>query len=239
MSRQKLALQWNADFSSHFHDADSAGSEPSANGETRRIADSQLFSENQARGFAWQYAPAPSPEIASTARTGINANGKLANRQPSVTLDEQSASAEAFSTFSLHVSDVSFQLARTALSQGQWPEAASIRIEEFVNALDYHDPLPSGHQQVACRVEQAIHPFLMQRNLLRVSMRTAATGRSQTTPLRLTLLLDNSGSMERPDRRQAVLRCLRDANATVERRRPNHLDQFRQHAAAAGGQDPW
>ena len=38
-------------------------------------------------------------------------------------------------------------------------------------------------------------------------MRTAATGRAQNTPLRLTLLLDNSGSMERPDRRAAVLRA--------------------------------
>lgn len=122
-------------------------------------------------------------------------------------LDEQTASIDAFSTFSLHVSDVSFKLAQTALSQGQWPDATKIRIEEFVNALDYHDPLPIGNQKVVCRVEQAIHPFLMQRNLLRVSMRTAATGRSQNTPLRLTLLLDNSGSMERPDRRQAVLRA--------------------------------
>ena len=122
-------------------------------------------------------------------------------------LTEVSAKVEPFSTFSLHVSDVAFKLAQTALSQGQWPDAAKIRIEEFVNALDYHDPLPTGDQKVACRVEQAIHPFMMQRNLLRVSMRTAATGRAQNTPLRLTLLLDNSGSMERPDRRQAVLRA--------------------------------
>jgi Mg-chelatase subunit ChlD len=129
---------------------------------------------------------------------------KERSKQPQA-MDEQNAATDSFSTFSLHVSDVSFKLAQTALSQGQWPEAARIRIEEFVNALDYRDPLPTGNQQVACRVEQAIHPFLMQRNLLRVSMRTAATGRSQTTPLRLTLLLDNSGSMERPDRRQAVL----------------------------------
>ncbi len=142
--------------------------------------------------LGWKFTPAPSPEAVP--------------KQP-ITLDEQSASTEAFSTFSLHVSDVSFKLAQTALSQGQWPEAAKIRIEEFVNALDYHDPLPSGNQKVACRVEQALHPFLMQRNLLRVSMRTAATGRSQNTPLRLTMLLDNSGSMERPDRRQAVLRA--------------------------------
>lgn len=122
-------------------------------------------------------------------------------------IKEQSATSEPFSTFSLHVSDVAFKLAATALAHGQWPDPAKIRIEEFVNALDYHDPLPTGNQKVACRVEQAIHPFLMQRNLLRVSMRTAATGRAQNTPLRLTLLLDNSGSMERPDRRQAVMRA--------------------------------
>lgn len=150
---------------------------------------------------------APSPELGSGVRAGIDTAGKPTAPQQPVTLDEQSASTEAFSTFSLHVSDVSFKLAQTALSQGQWPEEAKIRIEEFVNALDYHDPLPSGDQKVACRIEQAIHPFLMQRNLLRVSMRTAATGRSQNTPLRLTVLLDNSGSMERPDRRQAVLRA--------------------------------
>ena len=150
---------------------------------------------------------APAPEIASKDFGNIKADSKLASPQQPATLDEQSAAADAFSTFSLHVSDVSFKLAQAALSQGQWPEAAKIRIEEFVNALDYHDPLPSGNQKIACRVEQAIHPFLMQRNLLRVSMRTAATGRSQNTPLRLTILLDNSGSMERPDRRQAVLRA--------------------------------
>ena len=152
-------------------------------------------------------ALAPSPEIASSTRDRVALEGKPAAPKQAEAIDEQSASSEAFSTFSLHVSDVSFKLAQTALSQGQWPDAAKIRIEEFVNALDYHDPLPSGNQKVACRVEQAIHPFLMQRNLLRVSMRTAATGRAQNTPLRLTLLLDNSGSMERPDRRQAVLRA--------------------------------
>ncbi len=133
---------------------------------------------------------------------------KLTPSKPSEALEEISASVEAFSTFSLHVSDVSFKLAQAALGQGQWPEASKIRIEEFVNALDYHDALPSGGQKVACRVEQAIHPFLMQRNLLRISMRTAASGRAQAVPLRLTLLLDNSGSMERPDRRQVLLRAI-------------------------------
>jgi hypothetical protein len=122
-------------------------------------------------------------------------------------LAETATSDEPFSTFSLHVSDVSFTLAQTALEKGEWPEAERIRVEEFVNAFDYGDPLPSLADKVACEMEQSIHPFLQQRNLLRLSMRTAAAGRSQTTPLSLTLVLDHSGSMERHDRQQTVQRA--------------------------------
>ncbi len=126
---------------------------------------------------------------------------------PSEGLNEVLATDEAFSTFSLHVSDVSFKLASAALARGEWPEPAKVRIEEFVNAFDYGDPMPSESERVACRVEQAVHPFLQQRNLLRVSMRTAAAGRAANTPLRLTFLLDNSGSMERHDRQQTLRRA--------------------------------
>lgn len=122
-------------------------------------------------------------------------------------LNETLAAAESFSTFSLHISDVSFQLAQAALAGGKWPEANQVRIEEFVNAFDYGDPLPSQYEKVACIVEQAIHPTLQQRNVMRVSLRTAATGRASHTPLRLTLVLDNSGSMERSDRQQMVRRA--------------------------------
>lgn len=119
-------------------------------------------------------------------------------------LKEFTAKEDAFSTFSLHVSDVSFKLAMASLGRGEWPEAAKVRIEEFVNAFDYGDPMPRTGEKVACQIEQAIHPFLQQRNMLRISMKTAAAGRASTTPLRLTFLLDNSGSMERSDRRQTI-----------------------------------
>ena len=122
-------------------------------------------------------------------------------------LTELDAQTNAFSTFSLHVSDVSFKLAYAALSQGEWPRTDQIRVEEFVNAFDYGDPMPTQEEKVACQIEQSVHPFLQQRNLMRVSMRTAAAGRSSQTPLRLTFLLDNSGSMERIDRQQTVRRA--------------------------------
>ncbi len=145
---------------------------------------------------------------------GFDANSDSVNPEfalpivpPPANLDELTAADEAFSTFSLNVSDVSFKLAKSALEKGEWPEADKIRIEEFVNAFDYGDPLPSLDDKVACRVEQSIHPFIQQRNLVRVAMRTGAAGRAADTPLRLTFLLDNSGSMERPDRKETVNRA--------------------------------
>ncbi len=122
-------------------------------------------------------------------------------------VEQTSAAEEPFSTFSLNVSDVSFKLAQDSLKRQEWPDASRIRVEEFVNAFDYGDPSPGVGEKVACNLEQVVHPYLQQRNLLRISMRTAAAGRNEGTPLRLTVLLDNSGSMERPDRQEAVQRA--------------------------------
>ncbi len=108
------------------------------------------------------------------------------------------------STFSLNVSDVSFQLAQAELMKGRWPKAEKVRVEEFVNAMKYGDVKPSMSEKINCVVEQGAHPFLPGRNLMRVSMSTAALGRGAETPLRLTILLDQSGSMDRVDRAASV-----------------------------------
>jgi Mg-chelatase subunit ChlD/type II secretory pathway pseudopilin PulG len=106
----------------------------------------------------------------------------------------------AFSTFSLNVSDVSFKLAAASLEKGQLPDAASIRSEEFINAFDYRDPEPAAGVPVAFVAERARDPFAHNRDLLRFSIKTAAAGRQPGRPLNIVLLLDNSGSMERADR---------------------------------------
>jgi hypothetical protein len=131
-----------------------------------------------------------------------------APKRPQALPEETKTSAQPFSTFSLNVADVSFKLAKVALlEKGQWPDAAKVRTEEYINAFDYGDPSPRRGEAVACAIEQTPHPFLQQRNLLRIGMKTAALGRS--TPLRLTVLLDNSGSMEREDREASVLAAMR------------------------------
>lgn len=121
---------------------------------------------------------------------------------------EVSAAEQSDSTFSLHVSDASFRLARAALASGALPDPASVRAEEFYNAFDYGDPAPAAGEAVQAWIEQAGHPFLSQRSLVRIAVRVPASGRSANQPLSLTVLLDTSGSMEREDRAATVRRAL-------------------------------
>jgi Mg-chelatase subunit ChlD/tetratricopeptide (TPR) repeat protein len=114
------------------------------------------------------------------------------------------AAQEPFSTFSLNISDASFQLAAAAVEKGERPDPASIKPEQFYNAVDYGDPAPSSLEPVAAAIDQTAHPVIPGRNLVRVAIRTASTGRSAAQPLRLTLLVDQSGSMARADRRAAM-----------------------------------
>ena len=127
---------------------------------------------------------------------------------PEPTRVELSTAKEPVSTFSLHVSDVSFRLAQAALARGEKPDPASIRPEEFYNAFDYGDPTPTTAEKISCHIEQSAHPMLQQRNLVRIAMKVPATGRGAGQPLHLTVLLDTSGSMEREDRVASVRRAL-------------------------------
>jgi hypothetical protein len=123
--------------------------------------------------------------------------------------EETAASKEPVSTFSLHVSDASFRLAQATLARGQMPEPSEIRPEEFYNAFSYGDPEPSMSEKVSCRTEQSADPVMQQRNLVRIAMRVPSTGHGAAQPLRLTVLLDTSGSMEREDRAAAVQGAMR------------------------------
>jgi Mg-chelatase subunit ChlD len=106
----------------------------------------------------------------------------------------------AFSTFSLNVSDASFRLAGASLQNGVMPPAAGIRSEEFINAFDYRDPEPAPGAPIGFAWERAGDPFAQNRDFLRFSLKTMAQGREAGRPLNVVLLLDKSGSMERADR---------------------------------------
>ena len=127
---------------------------------------------------------------------------------PPIPNTETQAAADPFSTFSLNVSDAAFILARDAIRRGERPAPGQIRVEQFYNALDYGDPAPVSGEAVATHIEQAAHPVLPGRNLVRIAARVGSTGRAATQPLHLTLLVDQSGSMVRADRRAAMENAL-------------------------------
>jgi secreted protein with Ig-like and vWFA domain len=174
---------------------------------------------NVAKSASTGVAASPAPE--SNAPAGQKEKSESDRTEPDLPLPppvktepaeeetpEVSAAKQPVSTFSLHVSDVSFRLAQAALAKNESLDEASIRPEEFYNAFDYGDPAPTMAEKVSCHIEQSAHPFLQQRNLVRIALKVAATGRDAAQPLRLTVLLDTSGSMEREDRAAIARRAL-------------------------------
>ncbi len=139
------------------------------------------------------------------------AKAKMAAPDPALNPPDISAPVttadNAFSTFALNVSDASFRLTRDHLNHGTW-DATQIRPEEFYNAFSYRDPVPAASEPIGLTQETAAHPFTPGRLLVRLGIQTQAQGRTPQQPLHLTVLLDNSGSMERPDRRKAALAAL-------------------------------
>ncbi len=150
-------------------------------------------------------------EFAALQKGLIVEEGRVLRRAPEAPVPQPEVSTvdNAFSTFSLNVSDVSFKLAAAALEKGQMPDPATIRSEEFINAFDYRDAEPGGSAPIAFAWERARYPFAHDRDLIRFSVKTAASGRQPGRPLNLVLLIDNSGSMERADRVRIRQECLR------------------------------
>lgn len=148
-------------------------------------------------------APAPLPPAPTKPESARRKAPKTLKPKPEISTREN-----AFSTFSLNVSDVAFKLAKASLDAGKMPHAETVRSEEFLNAFNYHDPAPVGNERVAFAWNRARNPFAHDRDLLRFSIQTAARGRAADQPLNLVVLLDSSGSMERADRERIVREML-------------------------------
>ena len=194
------------------------------NEELLKETENKLKSTGSLEGVAGVSQPADSKKLDHLARNAVvvaeadqaqkeqvdkkdlGINEPVAAPQP---LLEVQTKEQPFSTFSLNVSDVSFRLAGASLEQGKLPAPASIRSEEFLNAFDYRDPEAPPGQRVAFAWDRATYPFAQNRDLLRVSLKTAAVGRDPARPLNLVILLDNSGSMERADRVKIIREALR------------------------------
>ena len=118
------------------------------------------------------------------------------------------------STFGLVVDSAGYSRAVSLINAGARPEPTAIRQEEFINAFDYGDLAPA---EATFRVylEGAASPFRPGNHLLRVGVKGRRLGREEQRPLRLTILLDASGSMETPERMALAKQAVRALLATL------------------------
>jgi Ca-activated chloride channel family protein len=112
------------------------------------------------------------------------------------------------STFALDVDTASYAIARRYVDDGNLPDPASIRVEEFVNAFDQGYE-PPRDDTFAIHADGGPSPFLGRHEvLLRVGIQSRVIDDEARKDAALTFVIDTSGSMEREDRLGLVKRAL-------------------------------
>ncbi len=117
------------------------------------------------------------------------------------------AAVNAFSTFGIDVDTAAYTITRNALRSGGLPEPGLVRTEEVVNFFDYDDRAPDL-DTFAIHIEGTPTPFGHGLRMLRIGVKGKRLGREEQRPAVLTVLVDTSGSMARPDRLGLVQKSL-------------------------------
>ena len=116
---------------------------------------------------------------------------------------------DRLSTFAMDVDTASYAVARRFVQDGNLPDPASVRVEEFVNYFDqdYDPPLEDAF---AIHLEGSPSPFGGERHwLLRVGLQGREIAEGARKDATLVFAIDVSGSMGREDRLGLVKRSLR------------------------------
>ena len=113
------------------------------------------------------------------------------------------------STFSLDVDTASYTVARRYIQDGNLPPIEAVRVEEFVNAFDQGYASPPG-AAFSIYADGAPNPFVGDRQYyLRFGVQGYRVPEDERKPLRLTFVIDISGSMNRENRLELVKDSLR------------------------------
>ena len=113
------------------------------------------------------------------------------------------------STFALDVDTASYTVARRYISDGNLPDPASVRVEEFVNYFD-QGYAPPKDDAFAIHVDGGPSPFLAQDEmLLRIGLKAREVADRSRPDASLTFVIDVSGSMARENRLGLVKQSLR------------------------------
>ena len=120
------------------------------------------------------------------------------------------AAVDPLSTFSIDVDTASYPLARRYLIEGHLPEKAQIRTEEFVNYFGADVAAPTKGT-FAIHTDLAPSRFSSDatRSMLRVVVRGREVAKAERKPVRITFVVDTSGSMKEQGRLELVKHAMR------------------------------
>jgi hypothetical protein len=149
---------------------------------------------------ATQYGADPRAEAVRVDARGIALPGAVAR------VDIAGGKVAAMIGVGRHPTAIAFDASRQRLyvADGNAPDPASVRVEEWVNAFDQDYPAPED-ATFAVRVDGAPSPFIAARDiLLRVGIKARASSERARPAVALTFVIDTSGSMERDGRLELV-----------------------------------
>ncbi|SCF86814.1 Ca-activated chloride channel family protein [Streptomyces sp. Ncost-T10-10d] len=163
-------------------------------------SDGKEYSSADRRG-----APAPAPAASGGAADSDGAKGADGSKKQDGL--RESARPDYLSTFALDVDTASYGYARRTLADGNLPEPATVRPEEFVNSFrqGYRRPAGNGFTVNVDGARAGADGW----SLVRVGLATrAAPARDERPPAALTFVVDISGSMAEPGRLDLVKKSL-------------------------------
>ena len=141
-------------------------------------------------------------------RPGATPYGGVTYEDPGVNPDVDPDEDEV-STFALDVDTASYTIAQRYISDGNRPDPASVRVEEWVNAFDQGYRAPAD-DDFAIIVDGGPTPFVERDEVLvRIGLQARTVRDRAREDASLTFVIDTSGSMEREGRLEIVKDALR------------------------------
>ncbi|MEZ4458496.1 MAG: von Willebrand factor type A domain-containing protein [bacterium] len=167
---------------------------PMAKRESRDDAEKSRDVSTRQDGAAVPAKSAPSDAPEPEAQTGEEYTDYGVNKATKTSEDR-------FSTFSIDVDTGAYTIARRKLNEGQRPNKAGVRVEEFVNFFGYDYPSPD-RGAFGVHMEAASSPFTAKNDtyLLRIGVQGKRISSAERKPIHLTFLVDVSGSMSDQDK---------------------------------------
>lgn len=121
-----------------------------------------------------------------------------------------STANETRSTFSVDVDQASFSYGRRLLMEGRLPAPSRVRVEEWINAMTWHDAGPEDDMPFAIHLDGAPSRFDDgdDLHLLRIGLQAVNVAPADREQANLVFLVDVSGSMSASDKLPLVQHLL-------------------------------